>query len=804
MLRPFARAAALLPALWLSAAGAFGLGEIEVRSRLNQPFSASIPLTGLSAEQAESVIVNLASNADFERAGVERADFLTALKFEVQSRDGQPRIQISSREIAREPFVSFLVDVRGASSRLLREYTVLLDPPDSTPATAAPKPKPAAAVPAVPAQTPPAAPTPAPAPASAVAPVAATPSAPVPQPAAAVPSAPSPPPSASEAPAASSSAGRYGPIKPQETLWSIALKLRPDASIGMDQMQIGLYDANPKAFDRGLMLLRDVTLNVPDAETLRAIDAAEARQRVAALNANPGARAAAAPPSSAPAAATEKPVQPAAAVPPAAAPTPAQAAPQAEAASAAAPPAAPAAATEPASEPAPEPAVETPVAESAPSEASAPETSSETDSKPVIRVVEEPVTEESGGLMQALALPLLALLLAGLGWGGWQFIKRNSGGQKLGSLVPSSSDRAAAAVAASAEARAAEERADQAEAEVLAAYNKPAADEPVPVHSQTQTQQVVESTLTQTSQLPDFNATHIFDAPESKTSSLPTDHVDFDVTSQFEAGTVQIDLNAGDPLAEADFHLAYGLYDEAALLLRKALEKDPGNGAAAAKLAETYFAAGKATEFQEIAEDAKRLLPAADWQKLAIMGRQLCPGVPLFMGSEADASLSSDVDLSFDEPAAPASAQAEPALDFRAEIPEPMVAPTPEPAASASNALEFNLDDFKLPEPAAEPPPAVAADEKLDFASFDLELSTPPADTPAPKLEEGISLEDFDLGADSTSISSGDEVATKLDLARAYVDMGDNEMARSLLDEVQQQGNEEQQREAQTLISRLG
>ncbi|MGV2482159.1 UNVERIFIED_CONTAM: tetratricopeptide repeat protein, partial [Salmonella enterica subsp. enterica serovar Weltevreden] len=65
---------------------------------------------------------------------------------------------------------------------------------------------------------------------------------------------------------------------------------------------------------------------------------------------------------------------------------------------------------------------------------------------------------------------------------------------------------------------------------------------------------------------------------------------------------MQINLDANDPVAEADFHLAYGLYDEAILLLKQAAQKDPGRSELGVKLAETYFAAGRPTEFQETAE----------------------------------------------------------------------------------------------------------------------------------------------------------------------------------------------------------
>src|SRR3546814_14918444 len=84
-------------------------------------------------------------------------------------------------------------------------------------------------------------------------------------------------------------------------------------------------------------------------------------------------------------------------------------------------------------------------------------------------------------------------------------------------------------------------------------------------------------------------------------------------------------LDANDPVSEADFHLAYGLYDEAALLLRQAAEKEPQRNDIGIKLAETYFAAGKTAEFAQTAAALKPKVSASEWQKLAIMGQQLNP-----------------------------------------------------------------------------------------------------------------------------------------------------------------------------------
>src|SRR5699024_5305395 len=73
--------------------------------------------------------VRLASNQDFERAGLERNYLLTQLRFEVVDNDAATRILISSDIPIKEPFLGFLLSATTGQGKLLREYTVLLDPP---------------------------------------------------------------------------------------------------------------------------------------------------------------------------------------------------------------------------------------------------------------------------------------------------------------------------------------------------------------------------------------------------------------------------------------------------------------------------------------------------------------------------------------------------------------------------------------------------------------------------------------------------------------------------------------------------
>lgn len=106
-----------------------GLGEIELHSSLNQELNAEIALTSVGKESAETIIVKLASKADFSRAGLDRPFILNDLDFVVKVKNGQPYIAVTSKKTIREPFLSFLLDIDWPRGRILREFTMLLDPP---------------------------------------------------------------------------------------------------------------------------------------------------------------------------------------------------------------------------------------------------------------------------------------------------------------------------------------------------------------------------------------------------------------------------------------------------------------------------------------------------------------------------------------------------------------------------------------------------------------------------------------------------------------------------------------------------
>ena len=106
-----------------------GLGEIELQSSLNEELKAEIALTSVGQESAETIIVKLASRKEFTRAGLDRPFILNDLKFAVKLRNGQPYIEVTSQKAIREPFLSFLIDIDWPRGHILREFTMLLDPP---------------------------------------------------------------------------------------------------------------------------------------------------------------------------------------------------------------------------------------------------------------------------------------------------------------------------------------------------------------------------------------------------------------------------------------------------------------------------------------------------------------------------------------------------------------------------------------------------------------------------------------------------------------------------------------------------
>lgn len=234
---------------------ALGLGDIKLNSSLNEPLDAHISLIDIGELGADQIVVKLADQEDFRRLGIERSFFYTQLRFTtVTNRPGGPFIAVTSKDPVREPFLSFVVEVRWTSGRLLREYTVLLDLPvfsdeqaQPIEATATPVRQPSSSVKSEPVRT---APEPAAVPAN-----------------------------------RSSSSDVYGPVKANDTLWEIARSVRPGRA-SIQQTMLAIQRANPDAFiNNNINLLRKgQVLRIPSADEVNSLTNRQAISQVARQN----------------------------------------------------------------------------------------------------------------------------------------------------------------------------------------------------------------------------------------------------------------------------------------------------------------------------------------------------------------------------------------------------------------------------------------------------------------------------------------------------------------------------------------
>ena len=130
MARKFAAVVFSLGCIHASSSFALGLGELKLESFLNEPLKAEVNLLNTGGLHADEIRIRLATREDFERMGVERAYFLTSIQLDVAAdAQGRGTISISSDDPVLEPYLDFIIEARWPSGRLLREYTVLVDPP---------------------------------------------------------------------------------------------------------------------------------------------------------------------------------------------------------------------------------------------------------------------------------------------------------------------------------------------------------------------------------------------------------------------------------------------------------------------------------------------------------------------------------------------------------------------------------------------------------------------------------------------------------------------------------------------------
>lgn len=242
-----------------AASSALGLGDIESSSHLNQPLRAKIDLLSAAPADASQIQVRLAPPDVFNRVGVARPAFLSSLHFTPSVQGGKPVILVTSDGPIQEPFVNFLLEVSWPQGQLLKEYTVMLDPPVlmqpgntvAGDATVRAEPKAAGNVRRPSRQ------------------------------ASAQPAAPSGQPAAS-----GTGRNRTYRVRSGDTLFRVASRLQ-QPGVSNDQMMMALFRANPNAFigDNINNLRTGATLKAPASGDAGDISRAEARRQIRQQNA---------------------------------------------------------------------------------------------------------------------------------------------------------------------------------------------------------------------------------------------------------------------------------------------------------------------------------------------------------------------------------------------------------------------------------------------------------------------------------------------------------------------------------------
>ncbi|MEJ2138428.1 MAG: FimV/HubP family polar landmark protein [Gammaproteobacteria bacterium] len=800
---------------------AVGLGEIRLDSALNQPFSAEIPLESANASELLEMEVALASRETFDRYGLDRPAFLSDFRFAVDNdANGNPIVRVSSLKPVSEPFVTFLLDIRWGSGRLLREYTVLLDPPlfenevvqpaiaaaetgtvsesqatgqierqaaeseyqDSTvieptglfQADKAIEPaEPQRNVAGTQVSEPPAQPLT------------------EPQPRSAAPVAIAPP---------------SGTYKTQrgDTLWRIAERMRGNTGLTNNQMMLALYRANPDAFMGNINALKaGAILRMPAEQGVSAPGITEANNEVKQQN---SAWRGAAPAGAAGQARLQL-VAPGSVDEPqgsGAAPAGDSTAGQGdaaqlqervgqleaelneskrllqlrdaelqalqerinsleqEAAEAGDIPEDGAEVTEP------EQIFVDETSESEPVDAT--DDGAEVPPQAAEQPASESVADEEGlfgGIWLWAGAAIALLLVAFLAW------RRRQAAAETADSAGWVDDMSAETAAVTAD------------ASLKDFSDLEPAEEPFIVAEDEDSITDADATYDDR-QLSDFAAA---DSDEDALAGFSSDDVsEFDDEEDFaglseqddavsfdaaEAGAGEaelplektistgapLNLDQADPIAEAEFHMAYGLYDQAAELLANALDDEPDNRAYRVKLLEVYFVWENKEGFLEQARALHESIgdsADSDWSKVLILGKQLCPDDALFSGASAGGPISGSVDLELSE-----AGEGETELDFEfgddgSEGPD-LDLNLPESSGVDEDPLDFELgkdDGATMESPTVD----------IDFADFGDDSEGATMESPTIESPFGLSADEaegetmesptiespFGLGSDET------------------------------------------------------
>ena len=619
----------VLAGLMPAAAMALGLGDIHLKSALNAPLDADIDLTA-SAEELAGLKVSLANRESFSRYGLDYPAFLSSVTLvPAKGTDGRDVLRVRSREVVTEPFATLLIEANWARGRLVREYTVLLDPPVFTGENASP----AAAV---------------------SAPAAASPgrsgsvARPTPAPTEPLPTAQS---AGGNSPdmanmATPSAAGGSYVVQRGDTLSSIAARNFPNDQ--RERALVAIYRANPAAFRGNMNVLRSgAELRLPDGATVAAIGPGEARSEVSSqyhawsgshaggqLHLVPPSEPGTGAPSSASAGETAALHQRVTALQSQLAESQRLlelknaelARLQTQLGQSKAPNAQPPVVAQlPTPGESPQDILKGAPTEPAPAETAPAATGPEPPqaAAPPPKEVAASGAKPTGSLIDwllsnwYLPLGILAALAAGLfGWRQLRSRQAQEFDRTLDRLSSPPFEAAARTVARPTETQ---------PMRTLQAKDDPSF--------------VVEESGT-------HEAPRISDGDFAKMQSAPV------AVDDTVSGDTAVALDQGDPLAEADFHMAYGLYDQAADLVRIAVAREPQRRDLKLKLLEVFFVWGNKDQFLQLARElstSRSQALAGEWEKIVIMGRQVAPEDALFASSGAlPGAASGGVDLNLE------------------------------------------------------------------------------------------------------------------------------------------------------------
>ncbi|MCZ6657706.1 MAG: hypothetical protein O7C67_10450 [Gammaproteobacteria bacterium] len=832
---------------------ALGLGEIELSSALNEKLNARVELIEAVGMLPTEILVTLASREDFERVGVERFFYLTSLQFEVVLQGNRAWINVTSRKPIAEPYLNFLVQVHWPNGRLLKEYTLLLDPPTygqaAAPSVSAPQQEAAVGQTTGRIERPAAAQT-APTPRTAGTQVDLAPR-------------------TTERASMPAGEGEFRMTDRNDTLWKIASTTRRSDRINMQQQMLALQRINPEAFIRNNinLLKAGYILRIPTESEALSLSRSDAALEVAVQNEawrNPErvASSSALPSSEA-----------------------SQLRSQVDATRDAESPAASAEQGEGqlrivAGEGDSVVGSETP----------------QVDSQQVAAALEERdrLTREVDELTYQLDRQ--------------QALSTNQLEVKDRQLEVQNQQIAELQAQLASTQQAAEAAAQQAQNQSAATPEAEPWWQSTPVLGgaaavlvlglvgglvtarRRRTEEVYEEAYHDESDATDVEAELAVlnvdaddavdevdaTATDEDTYGLQVDDLEDDEAEDVVSEDVLADegeevltgSQTGDVIGEADIYIAYGRYPQAISLLLGVLDEDSGRNDVRLKLLECYVEttdrAGfdtQMTGFVESCEDEEALLTARELESRLSESE-------IVSGSDTESTAPATVDESLDDLSSVEEFdlkldELEPAEESEPES-ESEPEPEPEPesesesetepstfttsGSTSTSGLEFELELDEQPlesdeaveseegmgddlggdlgmdfDPDAAPADVTeataeveaAADAETDGLTLEATTSTDSdsaEEAETPEIDDGFSLDDLDVdedadsGADESDFDfeeEGDSASTKLDLARAYIDMGDEAGARDILSEVLSEGNDTQQQQAQELLDQI-